>query len=252
MNIKKVNRLSYRLFLSLLHHRIYGRERWRVIERDGIKYRIQWDGFGKRIAYHGGLENDQFNYLATQIEGGGYEIFLDIGAHFGSYALRIAAKNYCTKVYAVEGSEKIFNMLRENFALNDFNCTVKPINAVVSDEIADRFFYEAEDTKYSDLSGMEESELLEGHVENVRKREVETTTLDSLFSFRRCKVVIKMDVEGHELHALKGAARLLSENQVLLQIEIWERNISHLDYLRQNGFKVIHRIGSRDFFLRNF
>lgn len=249
MDIKRVTRLPHRLFLSLLHHRIYGRQRWRIIERDGIKYKTQWGTFGRAIAYYGGWENEHFDYLTKQIKEIECEIFLDVGAHFGSYALRIAVKNLCAEIYAIEGSERTFSMLQENFALNNSECKVKLINSIVSDDMRTDLFYEAADTTYNGISSMEKSNLLG---RPVLKRKIKTTTLDDLFSFYGRKIAIKIDVEGHELRVLKGAKKLLSENEVLLQIEIAGSNISHLDYLKQNGFRVLNRIGSHDFFLCNF
>ena len=65
--------------------------------------------------------------------------------------------------------------------------------------------------------------------------------LDSLVSFQDRRISLKIDVEGHELAVLQGAGQLLANNQILLQIEIWDCKVAHLNWLFANGFYLICR-----------
>lgn len=77
--------------------------------------------------------------------------------------------------------------------------------------------------------------------------DVQTCTLDELFDFRNERIAIKMDIEGHEADALRGAANLLHNNEVFLQIEIWPHKVGCVRYLESQGLSLIANIG-RDFY----
>lgn len=65
------------------------------------------------------------------------------------------------------------------------------------------------------------------------------------------KLVIKIDVEGHELEVLQCARKLLSLNPVIIQIEILENIETFLsDIERDYGLKLLHSIDC-DFYLIN-
>lgn len=240
-----------RLPLSLWHRRILGRRRWRVIRRGGVKYRIQWEGIGKQIALLGGFENEQFDFFAAQVRHFGCDVFADVGAHLGSYALRAAAQNLCREIYALEASAEMFDALQKNIALNNFGGAIKPIQAAVSDAKRKEVFYDDSESDNSGGSGLAESRRGPRGGLNPAVCKIQTTRLDDLFAYQSRRIAIKMDVEGHELRALQGAVNLLRENRVLLQVEIWPENAAHLNWLMGNGFKIFRRFDD-DFFLRNF
>ncbi|MCO6456586.1 MAG: FkbM family methyltransferase [Pirellulaceae bacterium] len=65
--------------------------------------------------------------------------------------------------------------------------------------------------------------------------EVETTTIDDIVREQRLAAVdfLKMDIEGHELHALRGAARSLAERKIkALAFEFGSSNINSRTYFR--------------------
>ena len=74
--------------------------------------------------------------------------------------------------------------------------------------------------------------------------------MDSVFDFAGRNIAVKIDVQGHELAALKGMANLLSRNKAFLQVEIEEENTHSLNYLIQSGFRCTHYIGW-DFYFAN-
>ena len=69
-------------------------------------------------------------------------------------------------------------------------------------------------------------------------------------------IVIKIDVEGHELNVLRGMKKIIINNKVILQIEIFDRlkKITN-NFLVKNNFKKFNKIysdGKNDYYYKNF
>ena len=57
---------------------------------------------------------------------------------------------------------------------------------------------------------------------------------------------IKMDVEGHELEALKGAEQTLLNNSPMIKLEMSKHQQETFDYLRELGYRVVGHVIRRD------
>jgi hypothetical protein len=58
-----------------------------------------------------------------------------------------------------------------------------------------------------------------------------------------------MDIEGHELNAVKGMKNLLTRNKCVLQVEVFEGNIASFeDYLNEIGYQKKQRFGEDKIF----
>ena len=236
--------------LSAWHRRILGKDRWRIIVQDGIAYRTRWGAFARKLARND-TEIAEFNFLAQHIRAMGAEIFIDVGAHLGWYAMRVAAQNLCPQIYAIEGSPEVFAALRHNVVANRFGEKIIPICAALSDKKRSAVYYKTSGFHYSG-SGLEDSGCRAFH-RRVPEGEVETATLDDVLPFQGRCIAVKVDVEGHERRVLQGAKHLLRKNRIFLQIEILPENAAHLNDLIANyGFRILRRIGGSNFFLRNF
>ena len=69
-------------------------------------------------------------------------------------------------------------------------------------------------------------------------------------------IAIKIDVEGHELNVLKGMKKIIINNKVILQIEIFDqyKKITN-NFLVKNNFKRFNKIysdGKIDYYYKNF
>jgi len=136
------------------------------------------------------------NLIAERIRPG--RVFFDIGANAGIYTL-LAAQMSGSKVYAFEPLPENLFYLRQHISLNGLR-NVEVIEVAISNE--ERL------AKFA--SGASRSE---GRLSDKGEINVPCVTLDSLILSQRVAPpdYIKMDIEGEELCALRGATYCFTE-----------------------------------------
>lgn len=144
------------------------------------------------------------------------EHFLDAGANIGSYTV-LAATGPRARVTAVEPIPTTFAKLQANVALNRLEPRVHACCVGLSDKRGVLRF----------SSGLDTVNHVLAPEESLPAVEVTVTRLDDLVE-DDCPVLIKIDVEGHELPSLRGAARTLA-NPKLLAV-VMETNGSGVRY----------------------
>jgi hypothetical protein len=80
---------------------------------------------------------------------------------------------------------------------------------------------------------------------------------DEIIKFKGKNLFIKIDVEGYEEKVLKGLKKLLKNNRIFIQIEIFNKNFNFMDtFLKKNNFYLIHKIEHKhsgsDYFYKNY
>ena len=96
--------------------------------------------------------------------------------------------------------------------------------------------------------------LNDADVENYNIFEAPLKLGDNQFNFYEKKLLIKIDVEGHEIHTLKGLIKNLLKNKCLILIEISNEKFSEVnEFLIKNNFKQIFKSKYRaDYVYTNF
>lgn len=169
------------------------------------------------------------------------EVVWDIGAHIGIFSIRAAESPKVGQVYSFEAHPDNFATLQMNNRLNHH--AYSPIHAALSDSKESKILYSEKqnNTGTFSLKPSEESNDAGSGIE------VECTTVDTLVfeGDTRPPTLIKMDVEGWEIHVLKGADRLLSELppkaivfEALVDSEGNLKNTELTLYLQSKGFKT--------------
>jgi FkbM family methyltransferase len=75
---------------------------------------------------------------------------------------------------------------------------------------------------------------------------------DSILNIKNTNLAIKIDVERHEEQVLLGASKLLTENKVIIQIEIFDKRKKKIfDILKNYKYRLYNSIG-KDYYFRNF
>jgi len=170
----------------------------------------------------------------------------DVGANKGSYAHLISQKfSSQTQIYSFEPSKITFEKMKEN---NKEVKNIKPFNI--------GFGSKADTIKLftnSDLSGLAsvyQRRLDHFEINMDKYEEIEISTLDTFCEQHKIENIdfLKLDVEGHELEVLKGAANLLKENKIrFIQFEFGGANIDSRTFFQDFYYLLspnyhLHRI----------
>ena len=214
------------------------------------------DPIERGIFFNLSYEEEQIATLVEFSKKNKQDFFLDIGSNCGYYALFIAKTFPSTHVIAFEPIKKTYEKLVKNIHLNNLKKQIQTFNFGLSDtndEVQMRTLIK----KGFIQSG--------GFTVNDKNRELKTNeTLlkadlkigDEVIKYINKKLLIKIDVEGHEINVLKGLSRLINNNKIYMQIEIFHENKENIfNFLKKNDFKFIKNInGNRknDYFFVNY
>ncbi len=125
------------------------------------------------------------------------DLFLDVGANVGSYTV-LAAKGVGCRCVTVEPIAATVQKLRDNIALNHVTDRVDLYECAVG---------ESEGVVRMTMQNDTVNHVVTSY--DVGTAEVPCRTLDGLLG-DRAPLLFKMDIEGHELAALRGGRGLLS------------------------------------------
>ena len=179
----------------------------------------------------------------------GEAVFLDVGSHWGLYALLAHKTGHFSRIVAFEPDPTNYAQLQANLFLNDAAVAIEPRQLAASDREAT--FGLVLRTRHN-RGGTRLAE--EGEAAQVACRAVR---LDRELDFEGKLLVMKMDVESHELAAVEGMMGLLAKNHCVLQIEIWSATEELLarrlpfitEMLACHGIKQVKQIDSDYFFV---
>lgn len=170
------------------------------------------------------FDDQQELNLLNQISDKNKIFFFDCGSNFGFYSLFVASINKKNKVLAFEASNKTLKEFQENIEINKFN-SIEVKNLAISNLIDHELdFYES---KKDWESSIDQTNFNESH-----KVSVHTTTLDKISEniiFTDFSIIIKIDVEGHEMNVIEGSLNLIEKFAPLIIIE-FSKFISKNEY----------------------
>lgn len=151
-------------------------------------------------------------------------VFLDIGANIGMYSLLL--KRNFKEIIAVEANPSIYEILRKRVSSRR---NILPLWSAISDIDGEVSLYQT-DLCDTILSKFEFRPLHSSSVEAIQEGRNPTTvpslTIDSLLKKFNVTLVdvMKMDVEGAEFQALRGASKSLSEGKISrMVVELHDR-----------------------------
>jgi len=154
------------------------------------------------------FEQRMLEYIYWHYVGG---VFVDVGAALGNHSLFFAS--FCAPKYviAIEPRAESCKRQRALYQLNGVERRVHVHNCAVSDKPS--------------IMGLEHFGPNLGQFRLVPGEDVKVETLDIIMAMEQARPVrvVKIDVEGHELHVLRGAEMLLSQQRPALFIEIRSR-----------------------------
>ncbi|HZU51376.1 MAG TPA: FkbM family methyltransferase [Sphingomicrobium sp.] len=190
-------------------------------------------------------EHEAVRYAARKLPRAPRPIIFDVGANVGEFSELCCATFHEPDVYAFEPSLATFDILNNNLARANANVSTHRLG--FSDEPRDAQLYSSEPG--STIASVHQ---LERPIRPFHDRFTEIIKLATIDDFCRERGIdridyLKLDIEGHEYHALVGAHGLLSAGAIrFIQFEFGENNVSSRTYL--NDF--IKLLGDRYDFYR--
>lgn len=182
------------------------------------------------------FERPDIEYLISRLKeyllGGEKVAFFDIGANIGVYSVGLSnrLKTSALIIHAFEPESKYFSLLQKNVRING---------------VPNMYLHKM---ALGNRNGKMESDefIWPGHPIPVKKEVFPIHKLDDVLTGRDLspfdRIVVKMDIEGHEAEALKGAKKFFRiKKPMLLLIE----DCLHPDILRQlhsYGFRFLGKI----------
>jgi FkbM family methyltransferase len=207
----------------------------------------------KIVFYKNRYEEKQINFLSEWIKKNKANIFIDIGANFGVYSLRISKLFRMLKVIAFEPVLSTFNKLRMNIKINNLEKRIITHNIGLSNTNGLKKMVALKRRNYIQSGGFSFN-VPKGKLSNEIITQYHKSIIgDKILKFKKKKIVIKIDVEGYENKVLLGIKNLLKNNKILLQIEIFNNNFDKINklLLKQN-FRLINKFQkTSDYFYIN-
>jgi FkbM family methyltransferase len=151
-------------------------------------------------------------------------VVMDIGANIGMYTILLSHIYPKTKIMAIEASPTIFEMLKSNCKLNNLllssGSNVLLINKAISDKddtTVELYEKHLMSTMLNESHSNLSTTIITTNQDQLNKRvAVRTITIDNLVETMGINEIslLKIDVEGAEVLALKGAINTLTQKKI--------------------------------------
>lgn len=218
-----------------------GADGWAWVEGFEGRYRLRvhrGHHIGGTIYWHGAHSFNELALVRRQMGPG--KVFVDGGAHLGHFSIVAAARG--ARVLAVEPVEAVRRQLETNLAANGLDDVLVCPHALHEEATTLPLFVDPrrpEDPVATSFPAYGRTERLV---------EAQTRRLDELVEQYRLHRVdmIKLDLEGAELFALRGASELIDRDRPELVLELSDLLFEQagytaddlLDFLEDRGYRV--------------
>jgi len=195
--------------------------------------------------------NDSFQAQYEILSHHTVNTIFDIGANIGQTTRKYRDFFPAALIYAFEPCPYIFNDFISSF---DNDCRVIPCNSAISNISGNSYLFLNKNSGTNSIQEINRNIDIDLYVnpefvENIGKVQVPVTTLDNFVLDNNIEYIdiLKMDIQGNELHALKGSLNLLRDSKIsIIYIEIWFVQLYEkaplffqiYEYLFQFGFEL--------------
>ena len=141
-------------------------------------------------------------------------LFFDCGCNYGFYSLYVASLSKENKIISIEASKNTFNEFEKNILLNNF-LNIKKFNKAVS-------YIDDQVITFNESEKDWESSISHNNFSTYRPYKVNSVKIDTLakdHKLENYKTIIKLDIEGNEMNAIRGSLDLIHKSSPLIIIE---------------------------------
>ena len=204
----------------------------------------------KSIILFNYYENDQLNLVFDLISTYKVNTFFDIGAHSGIYSLVIANKFHNIEIHSFEPIKFSFDKLNKNILINKNVQNINTYNFGLSNSNSILNMKAYNKNNFIQLGGF--GVIKKGDkLQNNYLTKATFKKGDDYFRFKNKTIFLKIDVEGHEMNVLDGIIKLIKNNKVIIQIEIFPENYGLVKKkLKRMNFDELKKINSDYFFIK--
>lgn len=190
------------------------------------------DMVGREIALQN-FERAQLDCIIDACKRRRPDLFIDVGANAGLYGCVLLVRGLVPRAVLFEPDRRNLERLRDNIALNSVGSFAEVRPVAVSAKAGRLRLVPGPDSN-TGTSRLNASAGMEGY-------DVDIVALDEILSERGSTLVVKMDVEGHELEALRGMERMLRENAGIVQIETSDNRDEVVKIMADLGYRLTNR-----------
>ena len=168
------------------------------------------------------------------------ELFLDVGANLGLYSCVLGRHKAVPRILSFEPDHVNFERLTANLRLNNLEGLAEAQEAGVGTKAGTATLVPAN----AENRGVSRIESGAGKVEN-GAYQVNIVALDDIVRLDGSRIAAKIDVEGHELAVLTGAAQLFTRNGGFAQIEAHTNKDAGviIELMAAFGWRFVERYG---------
>ncbi len=167
-------------------------------------------------------------------------VCIDIGAHEGKILSMMVAQSPFVKHYAFEPIPALFQLLEERFSNN-----VLISQLAISDKKGITSF-NLVNSNYA-LSGIKKRRYSKQEIDS--NLVVHTDCLDHVIPYTEKVALIKLDIEGGELLAIKGALKTIAFSQPILVFECGKIGGEAYDFSAKDAYQLFDKVLNYQLFL---
>lgn len=201
------------------------------------------DHIGSNIFWFGSYSKGQLHVLQSLLSQ--EDVFFDIGANIGVFTLFTAKRIPAGHVHAFEPVSTIFDLLLQNAYKNNFTNISFHNVGLWHEECEKEIFIPQAKSKYGPINIGQSSLFRSDHLAQEKTERVALTCLDHFVEREGIKRLdhIKIDIEGAELFALRGAEQTLRRFRPNILIEINQRGTHTAEYESTDILRYLRTFG---------
>ena len=198
------------------------------------------DPIDRKIIISHKYEQNEISTLHELTRNFSANYFLDIGANNGFYSIKFAQFYNDIKIMAFEPNNEAYFKFKKTLDLNkNFSKRITLYNFGLSDKNSKEKMRSKVKYGYAQTGG---STIHDGKkYDDVVIYDASFKVADEFLNIKNSNLILKIDTEGHELKVLKGLEKIISQNNCILQIEIFDRNFEIINsFLLKNNFRKLN------------